>query len=60
MTTDHAEPRAAFHRTYPGSIVVEIVDGDSVRVALDLGFRLRSRRCRSATPSTGGPLDCEM
>lgn len=35
-------PRAvAFPRAYPDSVVLEVVDGDSVRVDLDLGFDLR-------------------
>ncbi len=34
---------AAFPRTYPGSRVLEVVDGDSVRVLLDLGFDLSWR-----------------
>jgi endonuclease YncB( thermonuclease family) len=33
----------AFPRMYPGSVVVEVVDADSVRVQLDLGFDLSWR-----------------
>jgi endonuclease YncB( thermonuclease family) len=36
------QPRGvAFPRVYPDSVVLEIVDGDSVRVDVDLGFDLR-------------------
>lgn len=38
--TVSTDREVAFPRMYPGSTVVEVIDGDTVRIEIDLGFNI--------------------